>query len=441
MLRSSQPNAENKDFDDETAITNSAVEGSEERESIIGDIVETELHEALIGLEFDMLILDEAHYIRHPESGYHQFAASIPSQVIVLMTATPLMNKVDDFAGYANLFWAKFDYVYGVGWTDTEADRVYRKYGTLLLSFTADPGEVGFWQDPLLTKFKPAYDMYGVRGWTMNPELLSRVAEKEKWSPEFCAKTLREIINQVELCRGMFTPNRVPGLATKEDPEPEDMVIYPGAALPPCREYQVILRGGRAPEMMQVDSFCDKGKKLLYHQQQDEATPRYNMRGAREKVSLTKMDAGVMRAMRAVTADPRAIRIFEGLPTKGDFVLESHTILDEAVKEHKIDLPSLSKEQLASVSRSIRENELTLKLGSEHINKTIKDNLHRGSEEYMGLCSVDADYPVPLGNHAELAHWYIRGSPTIAATVKFVLESYFENRKILIFADNPIICE
>ena len=50
---------------------------------------------------FDFVICDEAHYIRHRHTTYARMVQQIPKKSVLLMTATPILNRIEDIRGLA----------------------------------------------------------------------------------------------------------------------------------------------------------------------------------------------------------------------------------------------------------------------------------------------------------------------------------------------------
>jgi hypothetical protein len=59
-----------------------------------------ELIECLAKASFERVILDEGHACRRPYNQYSQFVRLLNLQSIVMSTATPLLNRVEDVRGY-----------------------------------------------------------------------------------------------------------------------------------------------------------------------------------------------------------------------------------------------------------------------------------------------------------------------------------------------------
>ena len=51
---------------------------------------------------WDVLVVDEAHYLRNRESQIWQAVNALPRQFLLLLTATPVENRLDELLAWAN---------------------------------------------------------------------------------------------------------------------------------------------------------------------------------------------------------------------------------------------------------------------------------------------------------------------------------------------------
>ncbi len=58
---------------------------------------------AILGREWDMVIIDEAHHLRNRSTQLWRFAAELQKQYILLLTATPVQNKLDELFNLVTL--------------------------------------------------------------------------------------------------------------------------------------------------------------------------------------------------------------------------------------------------------------------------------------------------------------------------------------------------
>src|SRR6202011_407062 len=62
-----------------------------------------ELAEQLAGVPWDLVIVDEAHRLRNPTSASARLVRSLRTRYLLLLTATPVENRLDDLFQLVNL--------------------------------------------------------------------------------------------------------------------------------------------------------------------------------------------------------------------------------------------------------------------------------------------------------------------------------------------------
>lgn len=192
--------------------------------------------------KFKRIIMDEAHALRNPSSGYSRMMRVFPRMSTLLVTATPTLNRMSDIHGLLNQIHAFSDLNMSVeafnpevleeGYDFSKINHVCDQNGgeeqTSLFSPEATREQ--------MNKVKEFAEKTGKKPWAILPQFTSQIAGDAENSNATSDAIYKEGLDAVQLRRTMQDPVKVMVPVLDKDGKQigeEEQQMFPGQNIPP----------------------------------------------------------------------------------------------------------------------------------------------------------------------------------------------------------------
>ncbi|KAM0542074.1 hypothetical protein ACHAO7_010139 [Fusarium culmorum] len=411
---------------------------------------------------FDMLICDEAQYIRQVTGSYINLLQLFKWDRLLFVTGTPIASTLRDLLSpltliaYTNKHIRNFQYVTpSLGYLpglyhdsyDPDADKT---------DITAEFGEklgqtVGIFSEAFMAKhqensevtaalefFKMAYDTWSLKPWMLSPNLLVDSSKELSWGVNLGSKVVKPLLKSFYIRRTMKTALNTPD---GEVTYPSDGMLPSSIRIEECPyrpgnpDAELLRRIGQG-YADSLFSSADAGLEQSTRAVPDPSEPADSNDLGLHDGTESHMNFGEHRAGVITAFDPRTIKLLQ--PTTPAFFGTKSKLIKE--------IAGLANAQGAQMTPSRKKHLKKLQSGSEivglgveHIDKLLKESKNGGLHYVFHACCSESGMGPPL-DRITFFRWLIEKSPTFIRAMQ-LMHHYIrlENTRVLLVVDTPWI--
>ncbi|KAM5363845.1 hypothetical protein ACJZ2D_011821 [Fusarium nematophilum] len=368
--------------------------------------------------DFNWIIIDEGHEFRNPWAAKHKMVQTLPRDGILIVTATPILNRLIDARGYAKLIWRpEWPFKYETD-GDIDIETVYDRgtweaikngqaVGGLnmerLISDTEGRQSANASMSPRARQLRDEYVAF-IQGKTdplffFHPQMVLDFGEHTEHGEEFAIKTVNPLLKMICLRRLMHSQLTLP----------DGTMASPGATMPPLTVQTVELEPSAAlrDEMSQHleqharDLSMNTKNKLPQH-----VGHRVIQQGEKSRINNT-----VLRILRLMTTHPSFYLLTQ--PS----VRNIRLLLGQAVSRVQAsDGPPATVMEVKEI---------------------VETDGTGGLRWYFHLTRQSDEEQYPQSK-LDMVKMVCAGSPKFAWTVQRVVELCRQGKRVLIYVNHPV---
>lgn len=404
------------------------------------------------GARFARLICDEAHALRHPTSSNAKVVSLMPRNAILLMTATPTLNRLSDIRGLLTQIYLSSELHAGelsyhthrylleeeVAW-----ERIQHTEGQDDEAIVPSPFRDGTSLEQIAQVIQHAQDT-NTRPWAIHPEFTSQIGQNPDESDTASDRIYRAAIACVQTRRTMRDKVEVVFPPDSENPEPRTECYFPGQSIPPHKVFmeELSYKGLTAKR----EDFVDAANFTNYFSHklrsgphgEPDVLPDDNDSAAAQDSPDARINMYFHRLLVMAAFDLRTVDVtrVEDAISRNVSALDVHTLMIERpTKSYDGPAPTKAGAKKGKGRKIKKASEATV-LGVEQVNNLINMDPDGGLTYVWSLVEHDRTRALPPADRPTMLYWAISKSPILTRIVRHVTQNWEVGQRTLIVVDN-----
>ncbi|KAF4996847.1 hypothetical protein FDECE_12283 [Fusarium decemcellulare] len=406
--------------------------------------------------QFNWVICDEGHLIKNPNSVSHKLVKMLPREALLIVSATPLLNHLNDIWAYINLMWRqawpfKYSKASAVGpqtFYNKQAWETIKKGETwegltmdrCLGNDTAEDSDEGA-DSAYALQLKKEYIAFVGDGqgplFLLNPQLFEAFKGMMKNNANVAQIAIKPLLEMLCLRRGMLSELTLP----------DGSIVSPGGDIPDMKVRTVELAPHEADLDVIQGLIRQHFDKLLINNVSK--YPSHMGHGVVEPQTRLFIDNNVLRTLALLTthlkfyaltqANFRNVKLLDGLaarevvrgrPTKNTEATENDPVARNLLGKIDSDAHRMADyygRRLLSIPGA----------GVDEINSVVLNDRSGGLQWFFYHTRPDGSVPFPTAR-VHMAQMLCFGSPKLSWTVQRVIELNDQGERVLIYVNHPL---